>query len=107
MSDGERSMGDSGFEAKEPPTVRDIRREQLTKLWLRCPECRTVHELWPKEKQELDDMPENVLIRRVLDCWLSHDWTPDTWEEAHEQGLVPADWVDDSDNSNTDSDRDV
>jgi hypothetical protein len=49
--------------------------------------------MWPKDARESDEIPENELIDRVLECWLSHDWTPDTWEEAHEKGLVPESWV--------------
>lgn len=80
------------LEAGEPPSVRDIRHNRVTKLWVRCPECNTIHELWPKDAQGMD-MPENKLIDKVLECYLSHDWTPDDWEEAHEQGLVPESWV--------------
>lgn len=83
----------SELEATEPPTVSDIRHDRVTKLWLRCPECGTTYERWPKEMNDTDGLPENNLIDDVLDCYLSHDWTPDSWEEAHEQGLVPASWV--------------
>lgn len=85
----------SEIEAGEPPTVGDIRHNSVTKMWLRCPACGTTHNRWPKEMAESDGLPENNLIAEVLDCYLSHDWTPDTWKEAHEQGLVPESWVDD------------
>lgn len=80
-------------ELREPPTVSDITHEQVSKLWLRCPECHDVHELWPKEMRETEGLPENILIERVLDCYLSHDWTPDSWQEAHDLGLVPESWI--------------
>lgn len=90
-----RADGGLEREVREPPTVSDITHDRVTKLWLRCPECGRIHELWPKEMQDLDDLGENVLIERVLECYLSHDWTPDSWEEAHERGLVPQSWVED------------
>ena len=82
---------------REPPTVRDIRHDRVTKLWLKCPECGTVHERWPKDMQDSEGLPENNLIEQVLECYLSHDWTPDSWEEAHELGLVPKSWVEEAD----------
>lgn len=81
------------FEPVSPPTTSDIVYDKVSKLWVRCPECRTVHELWPKDMGELDDLPENHLIEQALDCYLSHSWTPDSWREAHEKGLVPESWV--------------
>lgn len=77
----------------EPPTVRDITHDQVSKLWLRCPACRTLYERWPKDMQETEGLPENNLIEEVLECYLSHSWTPDSWKEAHKQGLVPESWV--------------
>lgn len=94
MSDDAQQADGLEQSVREPPTVQDITHEQVTKLWLRCPECGTVHERWPKEMKEEDGLPENNLIETVLECYLSHDWTPDSWEEAHEQGLVPESWVD-------------
>jgi len=79
----------------EPPTIDDITHQKVSKLWLRCPECGTVHERWPKEMKKSEGLPENNLIDQVLDCYLSHDWTPDSWEEAHDEGLVPESWVED------------
>lgn len=95
-----------GLTPREPPTVRDIRREQVSKLWLRCPECGVVHERWPKEMQDFDGLPENNLIEDVLQCYLSHDWTPDSWEEAHEQGLVPESWAGDESGPSVDTAED-
>lgn len=73
----------------EAPTVSDIRSEQVHKLWLRCPECGTTHERWPKDMAETEGLPENNLIEEVLECYFSHEWTPDSWEEADKAGLVP------------------
>lgn len=85
----------SEIEPGDPPTVDDITHDRVTKLQLRCPECGTLYERWPKDIREADGLPENNLIDEVLDCYLSHDWTPDSWAEAHEQGLVPESWVED------------
>ena len=98
-------MSGSALEPISPPTISDIVHDQVTKLWVRCPECRTVHELWPKEMQGIDEQPENYLIEQALDCYLSHSWTPDSWQEAYEKDLVPESWVESSDNDSTGSDH--
>ena len=97
--------GSEQFDIYPPPDVRDITHNKVTKLWLKCPECGKTHWLWPKEMQELDGVPENVLFERVLECWLSHDWTPDTLEEANEQGLVPDSWLESDALSTTDNEQ--
>lgn len=79
----------------KPPTADDIRKDELTKLWIRCPECGTVYERWPKEMVDTDGLPEDNLFDEVLDCYLSHDWTVNSWKAAYENDLVPEQWVND------------
>lgn len=82
----------TGLSAETAPTVNDIRHDRVTKLWLKCPACRTTHVRWPKDMAETEGLPENNLIEEVLECYFSHEWTPDSWEEADKAGLVP-DWA--------------